>query len=114
MEFEELDEYVKDLKRLTKRFRTLPEDIETLKKVLEVEPDALPPRSFKISGLGIETNVIKVKRLACRAIKGQGGNTGLRLIYAYDKDKQKITLIELYFKGDKEIEDRERIKKYFK
>ena len=113
MEFEEIREYSKDLRTLAKRFRTLPEDLETLKKVLEAEPDAEPPRSYRISGLGLETCIIKVKRIASRAMKGKGSNTGLRLIYAYDKEEQKITLVELYFKGDKENEDRERIKKYF-
>jgi hypothetical protein len=114
MEFEELEEYLKDIKRLTKKFRTLPEDIETLKKVLEAEPDAVYPRSYRISGMGLESNIIKVKRVACKSLKGKGSNTGLRLIYAYEKEEQKIILTELYFKGDKENEDRERIEKYFK
>ena len=113
MEFEELSEFIKDLKALTKRFRTLPDDIEILKKVLEIEPDAIPPRSVRISGLGLKSCIIKVKRIACRAMKGKGSNSGLRIIYAYKKDEQKITMIELYFKGDKENEDRERISKYF-
>jgi len=42
--------------------------------------------------------------------------TGIRVIYSYreqEKDKDKITLIEIYYKGDKESEDRERIHKYF-
>lgn len=114
LRFEELEEYIKDIKQLSKKFHTLKEDIETLKKVLEIEPDAMPPVSYRISGLGLKSNIIKVKRIACRSLKGKGSNTGLRLIYAYEKEEQKIILMELYFKGDKENEDRERIKKYFK
>ena len=43
MKFRESDEYKKDLKKLAKRFKTLPGDIEVLKKVIEVEPDERPP-----------------------------------------------------------------------
>lgn len=112
MEFLETEEYKKDLKKLSKRFRTLLGDIETLKKVLEVYPDEKPPISVKVSGLGIEANVIKVRRIACRAMKHKGSNTGFRLIYCYKKLSREIIFIELYFKGDKENEDRARILKW--
>ncbi len=112
MEFRETDEYKKDLKKLTKRFKTLPEDIETLKKVLAIEPDERPPISARIGGLGVEENIIKVRKIACRAIKNKGSNTGLRMVYCYKKEEKEIILIELYFKGDKENEDRERILKW--
>jgi len=36
----------------------------------------------------------------------------LRIIYAYHKDRQLVEFIELYSKGNKENEDRRRIKKY--
>lgn len=49
-------------------------------------------------------------RLFCKVLKGQT----LRIICAYYKDRQIIEFIELYFKGDKENEDRERIKEYLK
>lgn len=109
MEFEESKEYKKDLKKLGKRFRSLVDDLKTLEKVLEVEPNQRPPFSFEINDLGIEECVIKVKKIACRSLKGKGRNSGLRLVYAYFEEEQRIVLIELYFKGDKELEDRERI-----
>ena len=114
MKFEELAEYQKDLKQLLKKYRTLKQDIEDLQKTLEVEPDEDPPFSYRIEGLGIKTCVIKVKKIACRALKGRGVNSGLRLIYAWFKTEQRIVMIELYHKNDKENEDRNRIHKYFK
>jgi len=57
----------------------------------------------------LETRVIKVKKIACKALKGRGVNSGLRLIYAYFPDEKRITLNELYHKNDNENEDRERI-----
>jgi mRNA-degrading endonuclease RelE of RelBE toxin-antitoxin system len=110
MFFSSLPEFDRDLKKLKKRFRTLNEDIEVLKKVLEVNPDALPPLSFRISGTGTVIPVIKVKKFSCKALKGSGANSGIRVIYAYYKEKQEIKFVEIYFKGDKETEEKERFK----
>jgi hypothetical protein len=96
-----------------KKYRTLNEDLNVVKKVLEVLPDQRPPFSFRIDNLGVETCVIKVKKIACKALKGKGVNSGLRLVYAYFPDQHKITFIELYHKIDKENEDRKRLYKYF-
>lgn len=109
MTFNELAEFKKDLKGLLKKYRTLNEDLEIVKKVLEVMPDERPPFSFRIEGLGLETCVIKVKKIACKALKGRGVNSGLRLIYAHFNEEQRITFIELYHKNEKENEDRQRI-----
>ncbi len=57
--------------------------------MLEVTPDERPPFSFRIDNLGLETCIIKVKKMACKALKGRGVNSGLRLIYAHFPDEQK-------------------------
>lgn len=114
MIFEELDEFKKDLKKLSKKFKTLPDDISTVKKVLDVRPDEHPPFSFRIDGLGLETCIIKIKKIASKSFKGKGVNSGFRLIYAHFEDEGKIILIEIYHKSVKEIEDRDRILNNFK
>lgn len=114
MIFEELTEYRKDLKDLLKKYKTLNEDLAVVKRVLEVTPDERPPFSFRIANLGIETCIIKVRKIACKALKGLGVNSGLHLIYAYLVEEQKIIFIELYHKNHKENEDRERILGNFK
>lgn len=114
MTFEELDEFKKDLKHLLRKYRTLDGDLEIVRRVLEVEPNERPPFSFRINDLGISTCVIKVKKIACRSLKGRGVNSGLRLIYAYFIKEERIVMIELYHKNEKEMEDKGRIKKYFK
>ena len=114
MKFSELEEFKKDLKKLLKRYRTLNDDIETVKKVLDIKPEARPPFSFQLEGLGLKTCVIKVKKIACKALRGKGVNTGLRLVYAHFEETQEIVLIELFHKNDKENEDRDRVKKNFK
>lgn len=114
MTFEELTEFKKDLKSLLKKYRTLNDDLDVVKRVLEVAPDERPPFSFRIDNLGLKTCVIKVKKIACKALKGRGVNSGLRLIYAFFPDEQKIIFIELYHKKDKENEDKKRITDNFK
>ncbi|MEP7253311.1 MAG: hypothetical protein ABI683_13050 [Ginsengibacter sp.] len=114
MTFEEFDEFKKEVKHLLKKYRTLDGDLDIVRRVLEVEPNERPPFSFRINDLGISTCVIKVKKIACRALKGRGVNSGLRLIYAYFINEERIVMIELYHKNDKEIEDKGRIKKHFK
>jgi mRNA-degrading endonuclease YafQ of YafQ-DinJ toxin-antitoxin module len=114
MTFDELTEFKKDLKNLLKKYRTLNDDLDIVKRVLEVTPDERPPFSYRIDNLSLETCIIKVKRIACKALKGRGVNSGLRLIYAHFPDEQKITFIELYHKNDKESEERQRILKNFK
>jgi len=114
MTFDELAEFQKDLKGLLKKYRTLNDDMDIVRQVLEVFPDERPPFSFRIDNLGLETCIIKVKKIACKALKGRGVNSGLRLIYAHFEKEQKITFIELYIKNDKENEDRQRIINNFK
>ncbi len=114
IQFDEIPEFKKDLKHLLKKYRTLTDDLEVIKKDLNDEPGESPPFSFCIDGLGLETCIIKVKKIACKALKGRGVNSGLRLIYAYFKEEQKIIFIEFYHKNDKESEDRQRIINNFK
>lgn len=109
MIFDELPEFQKDLKGLLKKYRTLNDDMGVVKKVLEVFPDERPPFSFRIDNFGLKTCIIKVKKIACKALKGRGVNSGLRLVYAHFEKEQKIIFIELYHKNDKENEDRQRI-----
>lgn len=113
MTFEELEEFKKDFKQLLKKYRTLNDDLGVVKKVLEISPDERAPFSFRIDNLGISTCIIKVKKIACKALKGRGVNSGLRLIYAYYEEEKKIVFIEMYHKNDKENEDKQRIIKNF-
>ncbi len=113
MRFDELPEFGKDLKALLKRYRTLNDDLGVVKAILRKLPGERPPFSYRIDNLGIETCIIKVKKIACRSLKGRGVNSGLRLVYAYFPADQRIVFIELYHKNDKESEDRERILKNF-
>ena len=117
-EIDYLPEFKKDLKKLAKRFRTLEEDLKTFiaTQLNLYHKQGIDNKGVVvISGLGITTPVIyKARKFACRSLKGGGANSGIRVIYAYLKDKDKLEFIEIYFKGDKENEDRDRILRNYK
>ena len=60
MIFDELQKFRKDLKILIKKFKSLRDDLEVVKKVLEVAQDERPPISYRIDNLGIETCVLSL------------------------------------------------------
>lgn len=113
MNFEYLPEFEKDLKQLLKRYRSLKEDLEVLTKYLAISPSASPPTSFHISNLRARCEIIKVKKFACKALRGKGARSGIRVIYAFHQAEQKIVFIEIYYKGDQANENRNRILKYY-
>lgn len=106
----------KDLKRLLKKFRTLEGDIEVAKKSA-VELLHL----HKIDNNSVElipyfcaddVKICKIKKFACKALKGRGVQSGIRIIYAYYVLHNRVEFIEIYFKGESENEDKQRIKEY--
>ncbi len=114
VKIERLAEFEKDLKQLRKKYKTIDDDISIVERVITVEPTARPPFSFKIDNLGLETCVIKVRKIASRSFKGKGAMSGFRLIYAHFEQVDRVVFIELYHKSNKEVEDRDRIKANFK
>ena len=115
--YDKTEEFEKDLKRL-KRFKSLAEDLETVKKnAIELyHLHKLDNQScFPIPGCGDENvQICKIKKFACRVMKGKGNRSGIRAIYAYFPKIDKIVFIEIYNKGYKENEDKERINEFLK
>jgi mRNA-degrading endonuclease RelE of RelBE toxin-antitoxin system len=109
--------FEKDLKGLKKRFRTLDEDLEVFIRhsLTPLHVDQLPNDGIvRINGLGLEApEIYKVKKFACKALKGKGAMSGIRMTYAWIAGSKTVELIEIYYKGDKENEDRERILKLY-
>ncbi len=113
-----LPEFDKDIKKLLKRFRTLEDDLDVFVKAELVLYHKLKKDNkgiFPIPGLGVEKpKIYKAKKFACRSLKGKGVQSGIRVIYGYFEKEDRIDFIEIYYKGDKENEDRDRIMRYYK
>ena len=114
-EISHVPEFEKDLKKLLKRFSSLDEDLQTFIKVAMnlLHKQGIDSRAiFHISDLGIHSpKIYKGRKFACKALKGKGAQSGMRVIYAYHEDEDRVEFIEIYYKGDKESEDRDRIRR---
>lgn len=108
-------EFKKDLKKLCKKYKYLGEDLERAKKVLKSMPENMN-LVVRISNLGgeVRTPIYKLRKFRSQDFKGKGVQSGFRLIYAYERVENKVTLIEIYHKNRKDNEDRNRILKYFR
>lgn len=108
--------FSKDLKQLIKKYCSLEEDLEVFVKAqlypyhkLQADNNGI----FPIDNLGFESpKMYKAKKFACKALKGKGARSGIRVIYTYLPEFDEIYLLELYSKGEKENEDRDRIKSF--
>ncbi len=117
MNYDKTEEFARDFKRLLKKFPSLNEDLKVNKqyRIELFHLEKIDSKSiFEIQGVGnsLDLQFFKVKKFQCRGLKGRGAKSGIRVVYAYFPNEKKIVFIEIYFKGDKENEDRKRIKEY--
>lgn len=120
MTFRQIDQtekFKKDLKRLSKRFPSLETDLDSFCKaqlILYHKHNIDNHGILPIEGISVQyPKIYKVKKFACKALKGKGAQSGIRITYAYFSAEDRIEFIEIYYKGDQENEDRERIKSYY-
>lgn len=114
MEFSTLKEFEKEFESYLKKWRSLKDDLERLKMVLQQRPRGYPPNIVRISNLDVKAEIYKVKHFRCKDMKGKGSHSGIRIIYAYLPKQNKIEFVEIYYK-EKDDRDcnKERIKKYY-
>lgn len=106
--FKQLPEFERELKKLSKKYQTLHQDLKTLEKVLEAQPTGIG-KNFTILHYSEEVILVKT-RLACKSLRDRS----MRVIYAYHDHTVTFVYIELYFKGNKESEISGRIERYLK
>ncbi len=118
IKYKNITEFEKDLKRLLKKFKTLEEDLCVAKRnaielyhLHNINNEAVFPIPNFCSP---ELRICKLKKFACKSLKGRGVRSGIRITYAFCAETKTIDFIEIYFKGEKEMEDKERIKEYLK
>jgi len=104
--FKETDGFCKEFKRLAKKYRSLERDMERFKSVLRDTPLGTG-KHFNILTAREDVRIVKA-RLACESLRG----SSLRVIYAYQESTITIFFIELYYKGEQESEDQQRIDEF--
>jgi len=112
MEFRQSSKFTKELKRLKKKYKSLDQDLQKLKKVLVKFPTGLKSRNWAVLRKIKQVTIIKT-RLSCAYLKKKS----LRVVYAYHENTMEIELIEfleLYGKNEKDREDKRVIEEYLK
>ena len=120
MNYNETTEFARDFKRLLKKFPSLAEDLAVVKQYyIELFHCQKINRHgiFKIEDAGNNENLqfFKIKKFACKILKGKGCRSGIRVIYAYFPSQNKVEFIQIYYKKREDTDcDYERIKEYLK
>jgi hypothetical protein len=106
--FHQLPEFEKEVKKLSRKYPSIRDDIEDIKPILLTSPTGIG-KNFTIITTVADIRIVKV-RIHCESLRSRS----IRLIYAYRGDKIDFIFIELYFKGDKVNEDHDRIAQYLR
>ena len=108
MKFNELPKFKKDFKKFCVKYKSLPNDFQVFREIISVVPLG-NSKHFNVITRNDFSCIVKA-RLFCKYLKG----SSFRIVYSYFEQEQQVEFIELYFKGDKENEDHERIEEYLK
>jgi mRNA-degrading endonuclease RelE of RelBE toxin-antitoxin system len=104
-------QFERNVKGLSKRYRSLEDDIKILMSVIAEYPEGKLPISFRLRGYP-GCYFVKVKKIRSDSFPSKGINSGFRLIYCWMEGDGQIQLLELYHKKDKELENFGLLKKF--
>jgi len=102
IKFERHDRFEKQIKKLIRKYRSLEEDLEIVKKYAieafhienkDNEAVELVPKFDRKT-----VQIYKIRKFACKALKGKGVRSGIRVIYAFYPEKFEVEFLEIYFK----------------
>ena len=114
--YEKTRGFEKKFKKFEKKWRTLSVDLKIAQKnAIEIyHVEKIDNHSvFPIPGFCNENiQIFKLKKFACRSLKGRGVQSGIRIIYAFFPKDLKIVFIDIYFKADQTNEDKGLIKEF--
>ena len=115
--YEETDRFKKDFKKLLKKYKTLEDDFELMKKTtIELyHINNINNNSIVLcegEQFFEEIKIYKIRKIACKSLKGTGNQSGLRIIYAYYEKEKMVDFIQFYHKNESQNEDRNLIKRY--
>ena len=110
MRFEELPDFQKEFRKLGRKFKTLPDDFARFKGKVEDSP---PQFGRAVGGhaeiIRQSEGLLIVKgRMRCEYLR----ESSLRVIYGFIEQSLLAQFIEIYFKGDKEAHNKQRVQTY--
>jgi len=122
MIFKRAPEFEKELKTLTKRWSSLPKDLQTVELVIEtlyVDQKGVDRAALrKVFFNSKHATILSQQEGVCEAVKMRvdcislGRKDSVRLVFVYVFDGESVTYVEIYSKTDKIREDTARLKTY--
>ena len=116
IKFERHNRFEKQIKKLIRKYRSLEEDLEIVKKYAieafhienkDNEAVELVPKFDRKT-----VQIYKIRKFACKALKGKGVRSGIRVIYAFYPEKFEVEFLEIYFKKNDTDMDYDFARKY--
>jgi hypothetical protein len=108
MNFSETAEFTKNFKRLSKKYKSLPDDLLEFKKIVTELPLG-SGKHFVILQSQEKTRIVKA-RFFCKYLRG----ASLRIVYAYREAETAIDFIEFYSKNERTNETKSLINDYLR
>lgn len=122
MNFRETPEFKKDIKRLSKKWRSIPADVDAVKPYIlplyMQQTDELSANEYRQAFFSGKVATILYSQGDVEVVKMRldvadlGRSDKVRIIFIAVKTKNEIVFVELYAKNDKEREDPNRYKPY--
>ena len=109
MNFNYLDDFLKDLKKLNKKIPSLEGDLKNFEKFIPAVDFDNNKRFLILTADNVQGVKIIKTRLMVRSLKG---SSKTRLIFSFCMREDSIDFIEIYLKNEKSREDFTRIKNY--
>jgi len=106
-------EFSKDLRKL--KIPSIEQDLTNFEKAFEVDKTKLTGvvQIPGLQGKGVSSSIYKATKFRCKFLQS-GSKSGVRVIFAYGKEEDKLIYIEIYKKNQQTNHDESRILKYFK
>lgn len=114
--------FLKEKRKFKRKCPSIDKDFERFEIALKIkieDNDYVVPEDkkhiFQISGLDKEVYLpaFVVKSFYCEKMN-KGSKSGFRITFVWNPKKRLIYFTEFYFKGNKDIEDKDRINRLFK
>jgi hypothetical protein len=121
MNFEYTPGFKKEMKALAKRWRSILDDIENVKRFitsLYVEQEGVSLNDYRNAFFNNKRAAILLRSETGEAVKMRldclslGQKDIVRVVYVFIREEPKVIFVELFSKQDKSREDKERLAKY--
>lgn len=95
-------QFEKQIKKLLRKYRTLEDDL-MIAQVAAIELlhiNKLDNNSVElVPGFDSKkVKIYKIKKFACKSLKGKGVKSGIRIIYAFYPETLEVEYLEIYYK----------------